>query len=136
MKLVLDSNFYSLFDVGHEAAIELMTHAESYYLPSIVVGELCHGFRYGNRYEENLKRLKLFLKTFHAEVIPVDMETAILFGEIAASLKKKGKPIPSNDIWIAACCLSVGGTLATMDGDFLHVDQIAVKHIKVKNHFH
>lgn len=130
MKLVLDTNFYSLFDVGHEEAIEIMADAEKYYLPSIVIGELCHGYRFGKRYEENLKRLKQFIKNFHAEIISIDFDIAVLFGHIASSLKKKGRPIPTNDIWIAASCASVGGTLITTDGDFLHVDQISVKRIE------
>ncbi|QQR79488.1 MAG: type II toxin-antitoxin system VapC family toxin [Deltaproteobacteria bacterium] len=130
MKLVIDTNFYSLFDVGNEIAIDIMTEAQKYYLPSIVVGELCHGYRHGKRYEENIKRLKLFIKTFHVEIVPIDFDIALLFGDIASSLKRKGRPIPTNDIWIAACTSFIGGTLATTDGDFLHVDQIRVKHIK------
>lgn len=130
MKLVLDTNFYSLFDVGNASAIDLMSEAQRYYLPSVVIGELCHGYHHGKRYNENIKRLKHFIKTFQAQVIPIDFDIGVLFGDIASSLKRKGRPIPTNNIWIAACTASIGGVLATTDSDFLHVDQIQIRHLK------
>jgi predicted nucleic acid-binding protein len=32
--------------------------------------------------------------------------------------------IPINDVWIAACCMEIGGTLLTRDKHFELVDQI------------
>jgi predicted nucleic acid-binding protein len=37
---------------------------------------------------------------------------------------RKGRKIPLNDVWIAACCMEVGGTLLTRDQRFVHVEQI------------
>ena len=43
---------------------------------------------------------------------------------IYLSLQRKGAKIPINDVWIAASCMEVGGTLLTRDNHFDAVDQI------------
>ncbi len=48
------------------------------------------------------------------------------YGLIYLSLVKKGKKIPINDVWIAACCMEIGGTLLTRDRHFGFVEQIDV----------
>jgi tRNA(fMet)-specific endonuclease VapC len=124
MKSVLDTNAYCLCALGHETAIRLLAESQSLWLPSIAYGELYYGFRNGNRHRENLVRLNRFIEEFHVEIVEVDSSVAEMFGEIFASLRKKGKPIPTNDIWIAACTMAVGGTLLTGDKHFKHIDQI------------
>jgi len=37
-------------------------------------------------------------------VLDIDEETAYSYALIGLELKKKGKPIPANDLWIAALC--------------------------------
>jgi predicted nucleic acid-binding protein len=64
------------------------------------------------------------------DVLLIDIKIARNFGDIFSSLRKKGRPIPTNDIWIAACCLSVGGVLLSADSHFLEVDQIQVTFLK------
>lgn len=127
MKLVLDTNAYCLCDLGNEKSLELVEQATSLFLPSIVYGELYYGFRHGKQFENNLRRLDQFIEKFDVEIILVDLDVARKFGDIFASLRKKGTPIPTNDIWIAACCMSVGGTLLTSDRHFQTVDQIQVE---------
>ena len=124
MKLVLDTNAYCLCDVAQEKALELVERAFSLFLPSIVYGELYYGFRHRMRFETNLRRLDQFIEQYDVQIIPVDLDVARKFGDIFASLRKKGTPIPTNDIWIAACCMSVGGTLLTSDHHFKSVEQI------------
>ena len=129
MKLILDTNAYCLCDVGQERALELVERAASLFLPSIVYGELYYGFRHGKRFETNLKRLDQFAEEFDVQIIPVDLDVARKFGDIFAFLRRKATPIPTNDIWIAACCMSVGGTLLTSDDHFKNVDQIQVEFV-------
>ncbi|MFN6200692.1 MAG: PIN domain-containing protein [Aphanizomenon sp.] len=43
-------------------------------------------------------------------------------------LKRKGRPIPMNDIWIAAQCLEKGWILVTDDTDFDYVDGLVLEH--------
>lgn len=127
MKLVLDTNAYCLCDTGNEEALQELESANSLFLPVIAYGELYYGFRHGQRFRENLKRLDKFIDEFSVNVIEVDTEVARRFGDIYAALRKKGTPIPTNDIWMSACCASVGGTLLTADRHFLQVDQITVQ---------
>jgi tRNA(fMet)-specific endonuclease VapC len=53
--------------------------------------------------------------------------TADRFGRVAAQLRKAGKPIPSNDIWIAAQALETGADLATFDQHFATVPGLVVR---------
>jgi predicted nucleic acid-binding protein len=52
------------------------------------------------------------------------VDVARKYAMIYLSLKKKGTRIPINDVWIAACCMEVGGTLLTGDKHFKYVGQI------------
>ncbi len=124
MKLVLDTNAYCLCDIRNEKAMELTERAADLFLPIISYGELYYGFKHGKHFEQNMKRLELFLDMYHVKSIFIDKDVAKKFGDIFAHLRKIGKPIPTNDIWIAACCMSVGGTLLTADKHFSYVNQI------------
>jgi tRNA(fMet)-specific endonuclease VapC len=126
MKLVLDTNAYCLCDTGDDQTLKWLERAQHLFLPTIVYGELYHGFIYGSRLTKNLERLDEFIDSFDVEVIEVNLDVAQKFGEIFASLRKKGAPIPTNDIWISACCQDVGGILLTADQHFLKVEQIQV----------
>jgi len=39
------------------------------------------------------------------EILSCDQHTAKIYGEIKSGLKSIGKPIPENDIWIAATAM-------------------------------
>jgi len=51
-----------------------------------------------------------------------DLEVAREYGRLRQRLKKKGRPIPENDIWIAAAAKAHGMTLVTRDGHFENVE--------------
>ena len=53
-------------------------------------------------------------------------DTAEYFGLNKAALKKAGRPIPLNDVWIAALGLETGFVLATYDPHFLAVPGIRI----------
>lgn len=52
--------------------------------------------------------------------------TADRFGRIAAALRAKGKPIPQNDIWIAAHAMETGADLLSFDRHFEAVEGLAL----------
>lgn len=58
----------------------------------------------------------------YVELVPVTLTTADRFGRIAASLRVKGTPIPTNDIWIAAHAFETGAELLSFDRHFDRVD--------------
>jgi tRNA(fMet)-specific endonuclease VapC len=88
------------------------------------VEELLFGFRNGSRYDENVRALKSFLDNPNVRLLPVTWNTADLFGRLSTALRRKGRPIPSNDIWIAAHALEASATLLSSDPHFVHIDDL------------
>jgi tRNA(fMet)-specific endonuclease VapC len=58
----------------------------------------------------------------HCRVLPADEGTAAAYANVRASLKARGRPIPENDVWIAAICIQHGTPLATGDAHFDSVE--------------
>ena len=52
-------------------------------------------------------------------------DTAERYGVISAALRAKGRPIPANDVWIAAHAMETGADLVSADAHFEHVDGLA-----------
>ena len=121
----LDTSAYSQFKRGHEPVVELIDAAEWIGIPTIVLGELWMGFGLGDRAKRNERELQAFLAHPVVEVLPVDAGIARLFGEIASGLRRRGVPLPTNDIWIAATCAGASATLLTYDEHFRRIDQTA-----------
>ena len=117
----LDTVAYSRFKRGDPRITGLLDSAEWIGVPVTVLGELFAGFEAGNRKRKNLAELDEFLSSPVVEVLPVDRETAEIFGRIVASLRRRGRPIPTNDIWIAAACARAGATLLTWDAHFRQI---------------
>lgn len=125
MKLVLDTNIYCDFAEGVPHTVDaIAAYGEVVFIPAIVLGELRYGFLKGRRQEFNERKLRQIISRLNIEVIPVDEDVAGKYAVIYLSLVKKGRKIPLNDVWIAACCMEVGGTLLTRDKHFEAVDQI------------
>ena len=125
MKLVLDTNIYCDYAEGLPHIVDtIATYGEELYLPALVIGELTYGFLKGRRQEFNERKLRQFISVLKVEVINVTADVARKYGLIFTSLRNKGKKIPTNDVWIAASCMDVGGTLLTRDRHFTYVEQI------------
>src|SRR5699024_11147698 len=91
-------------------------------MSSIVVGELLYGFRCGNRLEVNCGQLDAFLARPFVAFAPAGLTTADRFSRIMSLLRRNGRPIPINDVWIAAHTMETGTELLTRDGHFDAVD--------------
>jgi tRNA(fMet)-specific endonuclease VapC len=127
LKLVLDTNIYCDYAEGIADVVEAMVrYGESLFLPSIVLGELTYGFMKGRRQQFNEKKLRQVINRLKIDIIDVNADVARKYGMIFLALERKGTKIPINDVWIAACCMEVGGTLLTRDKHFSQVDQIDV----------
>jgi tRNA(fMet)-specific endonuclease VapC len=130
MKLLLDTNAYSALMRGSTAVAAHARRAERIYVSAVVAGELLYGFRHGERYAENRAQLEAFLASRFVELLPVTLTTADRFGLICAGLRRKGAPIPSNDIWIAAHALETGADLLSFDDHFTSIDGLAFLHVR------
>ena len=87
-----------------------------------VIGELYFGAFKSKKVKENLRAISSFM-----EKIPIlenNKGIARLYGETKNQLKKKGKPIPENDIWIASVAKQYGLTIITNDIHFKEIDNL------------
>ena len=96
----------------------ILQHAEYIGVNSVILGELLAGFRCGNREKQNRLELDQFLDSARVVTIAVDDETAEFYAQVFSELRQKGRPIPSNDLWLAASALQHGLALATFDDHF------------------
>jgi tRNA(fMet)-specific endonuclease VapC len=122
MRILLDTDAYSALMRGRPDVSDIVRRAERVFLSPIVIGELLFGFRNGSRYEQNSRQLDQFLENPFVELLDVTRSTADRFARIASGLKRKGRPIPVNDVWIAAQALETGAELLSSDRHFEQVD--------------
>lgn len=116
---LLDTNIIiALF--AREAAIqEKLDEAGRIFLCSIVIGELWYGARKSGRPVQNLARVEQFVAA--NPVLSCDTDTARFYGEVKNALRLKGRPLPENDMWIAALALQHDLIVATRDAHFYEV---------------
>ena len=118
--MILDTNALSAWAEGRPAVEDFLRSADRLVVPSIVLGEYYFGIRqsrHRNRYEDWLRR---YLPL--AEIATVTHATADAYAAIRLELKRSGKPLPSNDVWIAA--LARQHVLPVLSND-THFDMVA-----------
>ena len=125
MKALLDTSAYSELKRGHSGVAELLRQSQAIVFSPIVVGELLYGFRRTRHSEHNLRELQEFLENPFVSLVPVTVVTADRFSRIALGLRAKGRPIPTNDIWIAAQAMETGADLLSFDQHFAEIDGLA-----------
>ena len=125
MIVVLDTNTYSQWLRDGRWTEEIET-ASLVVIPVPVLGELRDGFLKGSRAELNEEKLQSFLASSVVAVANVGQETSHHYARFKNELRKRGRPIPINDIWIAAIAHEVGGTLLTGDGHFREITGLKV----------
>jgi tRNA(fMet)-specific endonuclease VapC len=89
-------------------------------LPVPVVGELRYGALNSRRADENVAEVERLVARCH--ILDITLATAEVYARLRLDLKKKGKPIPENDLWIAALCVEHQVKLAAADSHFDAVD--------------
>ena len=122
MRVLIDTNVYSALMAGDADVADELSRNEVVLMSPIVIGELYDGFRGGSRNVENRKTLARFLAKPRTLCIPVTGTTSQWFAEIKQGLRKKGRPIPINDLWIAASCMEHGARLLSHDEHFSDID--------------
>lgn len=121
-RILVDTNAYAAFKKDEYVAVATFRAVEYIGVNITVLGELFSGFKGGNKELQNKKELEQFLDSPRVNVIILDEETAEFYAKIFWDLKKKGKPIPTNDIWIAASAMRHGLSLFTYDEHFNNID--------------
>ncbi len=118
MRLLLDTSVYSLAMRNQHDAVSLLREADELIVCPITVGELFAGFARGRRETENRAVFKEFIGSPRVRLATVSLETGEFYAKVLNDLRTLGKPIPTNDIWIAACAMQDGARLATADRHF------------------
>jgi tRNA(fMet)-specific endonuclease VapC len=121
---LLDTNIViALF--ADDRKIQRKLKRSTVYMASIVVGELMYGALKSARVQDNLKRIEDFA---HANtVLACDLDTARSYGHIKQQLRSRGKPLPENDIGIAALARQHDLTLVSRDAHFQEVGDLKLE---------
>lgn len=122
--IVLDTSAYSMLRRGRTEILDVLASASRVHVPATVLGELQAGFRLGRRLEDNLARLEECLAEEEVEVVPIDEVVAEEYGRTLSRPRRTGTPIPTNDIWIAACADRVGARPVTHDPDLHRIPDL------------
>jgi tRNA(fMet)-specific endonuclease VapC len=125
-EIALDTSIAVRFLNGDAAITAGVLAIPEIILPIVVVGELLFGAENSTRPLQNLPRYLEFIST--CVVVPLGRGTALSYAQVRLALKRKGRPIPMNDVWIAAQCLENGWVLVTGDQDFDNVDGLILEH--------
>lgn len=120
--MLVDTNAYTALMAGDTRIADELARYEVVLLSPVVLGELYDGFSGGNRNRKNRAILADFRSKPRTVGVPVTDETAEWFAEIKRILRKKGRPIPINDVWIAASCMEHGAQLLSYDKHFEAID--------------
>lgn len=125
MSIVLDTNVYVAWQRGDARVVGHIQQAEQLLLPVTVLGELLGGFRGGTRLRQNVRALRQVLDVPGVRVLNVTLETADRYGRLMAILRRRGRPIPPNDAWIAAVALERRAPVLSFDRHFAAVPGLA-----------
>lgn len=128
MVIALDTN--AAIDIlnGVQPTVNRILDYTVVYLPSITCGELLFGAENSFKKEENKKRILDLINL--STILNVNLLVSELYAQIRKQLKDLGKPIPENDIWIAATCLAYDVPLATHDVHFQYIPTLKIENWK------
>jgi tRNA(fMet)-specific endonuclease VapC len=118
----LDTNAYTAFKRGDADTLAVLQRAPDVLVSSTVLGELLAGFAAGEGGAQHRQELAQFLQSPRVRVVACTETTADNYALIYAALRRKGRPIPTNDIWIAASALEHGTALLSTDAHYTEID--------------
>lgn len=114
--MILDTNALSALADGDDDLEPLLQKIKELWVPVIVLGE----YRYGIRLSRSRARYERWLEDMidACHVLTIDGETAKEYAGVRDELKRKGRPIPANDLWIAALARQHALPLLSRDRHF------------------
>jgi tRNA(fMet)-specific endonuclease VapC len=115
-KYALDTNIIIGIFRGDKQILKQLDSDLDIYIPVIVIGELLFGVEKSKHKNENKNRIEDFARL--NTILEIDMTTTFYYAQIKSTLTQIGKPIPENDIWIAALCSQYQLKLITRDHHF------------------
>jgi tRNA(fMet)-specific endonuclease VapC len=122
---LLDTNIITAWLKKDAAVAVNINSAEEVFVPIIAIGEMYYGAQFSTKIIQNIHNISTVLSNYQA--LYIDEEVCKTFGAIKSSLRRKGKPIPENDIWIAAIAARHELIVATRDQHFGFIDEVTVE---------
>ena len=129
-RIAVDTNAVIAYRAGDSEACRLIKSAKVILVPAPVVGELVFGALNSQRIEENKIAVQKFLT--YSMFVRIDENVTNRYASVRYKLRKAGRPIPENDLWIAAVCLEFDVPLLTGDAHFENVDRLKVINWTIK----
>lgn len=126
-RVALDSNIAIDILRGDQITLKFLQTFDTVYLPATVRGELLYGLFKSSRRVKQEPRLRAFLRA--CKPLNCNQLVAEEYATIKLQLKNDGKPIPENDIWIAAISNVNQIPLLTRDKHFdyiKHLEKIVI----------
>ena len=120
--MILDTNALSDWAKSDEALLAVLPAQHLLLLPVVVIGE----FRYGLLQSREQEVLSAWLeRTVRAvRVAAITLVTADVYAAVRIKLRRKGRPIPPNDAWIAALAVQHQLPVLSRDAHFDSVDEL------------
>ncbi len=125
----LDTSAYSAFNRGDKRLKDWFNAGTDIVVPTIVIGELRAGFAVGNRAKENEELLQRFLDSPNVFIETISDRTTKIYAQIYSGLRNKGRPIGTNDMWIAAIALQIDNELLTLDEGFENIPDLMLARV-------
>ncbi len=123
-RLLLDTNIVVGLINGDAAVLSRVAATDEVFVPSIVLGELYYGAFRSARASQNAARVDALADG--RAILVTDRTTARHYEALKDQLRTKGRPIPENDLWIAAIAIQHDLTLATRDAHFAELDSLTI----------
>ncbi|MCF8303807.1 MAG: type II toxin-antitoxin system VapC family toxin [Bacteroidales bacterium] len=124
--LIIDTNAYAAYKKGNSEATQIITEVDTIILTPIIIGELLSGFKIGKKENQNREEFYQFLRLSKVNILYIDSSTSDEYSKIVMELREKGKPIPTNDIWIAASAKQYKLSIFSYDQHFDFLDNISL----------
>jgi tRNA(fMet)-specific endonuclease VapC len=113
-RIAIDTNIYTSFKCDDQGVVDTFRDCDLIGVDITVIAELFSGFSLGGKEKRNRQEL----------------ETADYYALIVKRLKAKGRPIPTNDIWIAANAMKHGLALYSFDNHFEEIEGLLLLSVK------
>jgi tRNA(fMet)-specific endonuclease VapC len=119
-RFLLDTNIVIALFEGDETVVANLDLASEVFVPAVVLGELLFGAAKSGRPVENAAKVDRFAAG--SSIPACDLHVAREYGRLKRDLRAKGKPLPENDLWIAATANRLQLIVVTRDRHFDEID--------------
>ena len=121
-RFLLDTNIVIALLQGDGTVLCHLDRAREVFILAVALGELFFGAAKSGRPSENTAKVERFAAG--RAIVSCDLDVVREYGRLKQRLKERGRPLPENDIWIAAAAKHHGMVLVTRDRHFQEVEDL------------